>query len=810
MKTTNLLCLLPLWAALPLCAQQPFFAEDFSGPQLPPGWTTDDLSGNAPEQLVTWQPCSDEQECSPRFFDYFAEQFDGAGLGFQTAFNGYLVAHSFSAGLTLADDPHIAILQMPVLDCSDRDVVVLTFESHLGVATSAAFEDARIQVSADGINWTDFLAYPDLGLSALTTRFTPNPHPVWVDISSVAAGQPEVYIRWWWRGYSEWAWAIDDVEVYDYQPYYYRAVWGQQPGQGDFAGGLNGWSAVNIIPFNKGWKWEANGYVGNALSAPDAFYLGSPTWHNGAAVLNADFLTTGGQDPPLPPFPVYLSELVSPVMDLSATQGQLSMRYWQMARLIGQASSAPYHTAWAYSLDAGATWSDWFDANPGLGINTPWITERRIIQLPDTLIGQADARIKFLFAGNFYAWALDDLVIFEREEYNLEMKDNFYAFPIDAQTPVAVLEPLRFLCDVFNGGQLTQSDVWAHIRIFREEEIVFHDSLSLGEMAPGLLLENLIFEKAFSAPQEPAAYRGQYFVRGEQSDQFPDNDTLTWTWEVNAGIWAKETGPTAAFAPQFQTSYSYGNAYYVPPGATLEVCSLAFGIGNADQLAGKKLTALVYAWPEGDVNGDLAATPDEHELIASNEYTITGDEPGQLITIPLQSNAAALPLMGGSHYFAVVRYESENNQPCFLLASEARDYQATYFLYDSLQTPRYCTMLDLGNTDVFSVIGLGQSGFDQTPVMRLQTCTGGVSVKENLDASGLLTLYPNPASGALWIQWEGKAWEEWRIYDQNGILAARGKSGQNPDISNLKSGFYWLTLHDLTGRLLNRQTFVKL
>ncbi|MEM6725144.1 MAG: hypothetical protein AAF598_13985, partial [Bacteroidota bacterium] len=193
----------------------PFFTEDFGG-GLPAGWTTDDLNDNVPE--VVWTYCSDPAGgaavagCHRVWDDGLNQQ-----LPFQstTATNGFLTVDSDAAGAV----DHVAVVTSAAIDCSSQPTVVARFETHIGVFTIDAEVGAILQVSTDGTNFTDFTIFPGLVTGAAgndgTQRWSLNPTIVEVDISSVAANQPQVFVRWQWTGNYEYHWNIDDFQLQD-------------------------------------------------------------------------------------------------------------------------------------------------------------------------------------------------------------------------------------------------------------------------------------------------------------------------------------------------------------------------------------------------------------------------------------------------------------------------------------------------------------------------------------------------------------------------------------------------------------------
>lgn len=83
--------------------------------------------------------------------------------------------------------------------------VVVRFEQYY-----RKFQDATyVEVSTNGTTWTPFEVNGAVAVNAATT----NPELVQVNISSVAAGQSQVWVRFRFEGGWDYAWMVDDVEI---------------------------------------------------------------------------------------------------------------------------------------------------------------------------------------------------------------------------------------------------------------------------------------------------------------------------------------------------------------------------------------------------------------------------------------------------------------------------------------------------------------------------------------------------------------------------------------------------------------------
>jgi hypothetical protein len=167
-----------------------FYSEDFAG-GLPSGWQAIDSAGNGVNWYYTTTWSAD------------SSFLNATGT---SAANGYMLIDSDSAGNSVGGEN--ADLISGVINCSAKSSVRLNFNEYL-----KHFNDtATVWVSNDGATWTEVhnssSVLPVYGSTA-------NPNNVDVDISSVAANQDTVYIRFNYRADYSYYWMIDDVMLYE-------------------------------------------------------------------------------------------------------------------------------------------------------------------------------------------------------------------------------------------------------------------------------------------------------------------------------------------------------------------------------------------------------------------------------------------------------------------------------------------------------------------------------------------------------------------------------------------------------------------
>jgi hypothetical protein len=177
----------------PIIAQNIIWSEDFSSGQIPTGWINVDAAGQV---MMPW-----EWETSGIYFP------GQPSFSAPTVTNGFVMFDSDKAGFLPTG--HNAQLTTNAIDCSNQSTVIARFSNQYSYASPNA--QASLGVSTDNINFTYFpiltniQAY-DLSKSEQLSN---------VDISSVAANQAVIYLRFRWIGNYEYTWRIDDVILLD-------------------------------------------------------------------------------------------------------------------------------------------------------------------------------------------------------------------------------------------------------------------------------------------------------------------------------------------------------------------------------------------------------------------------------------------------------------------------------------------------------------------------------------------------------------------------------------------------------------------
>ena len=211
-KKAAVLFVLLAGAAFAMQAQVTFYENEFSDGDLPSGWVSNDETSQGGE----WSWCDDPDQgvgdgCVVNWANY-SNQHDGT-FASTTADNGFVLMDSDELGGLPLD--HIVTLTSTAIDCSGETEVWISFEALIGVYGLTTTDNAVLQVSTDGVDFSTTYNLYDIDTG---TRWSENPEVSIVDISSIAAGESTVYLRWSWTGNYEYYWLIDDLKLWDSDP----------------------------------------------------------------------------------------------------------------------------------------------------------------------------------------------------------------------------------------------------------------------------------------------------------------------------------------------------------------------------------------------------------------------------------------------------------------------------------------------------------------------------------------------------------------------------------------------------------------
>ena len=520
----------------------------------------------------------------------------------------------------------------------------------------------------------------------------------------------------------------------------------------DFSGGAipDGWTNVDLTS-NAGeevfFQFSTNPDDVNALGNAETETFLATTAAGGYLYADSDRGLSGA------PTNLHTTQLTTTPIDCSDKDAV----YIQFETLIGVfEQNAETAALLRISTDAGVNWTD-FTVFPNLTTSVRWSENPQSVSIDITSVAanEAAVMIQWQWIGGWeYFWAIDDIILTTEDPRPAnDMRINpFAAVAPNAITPVSQIEPIGFIADIENVGSQTQTAVKMNMTIVNQSNSeVFSDVLEYGDITSDSLAENKFFANEFTPPAMEQSYTATYALDYESPDVDPnaDNNTYSFNFEVSDTTFAKELGRTRGLAPSGGNDYTYGNIFYVAnatdaDGNQLYARYISFAVSNAEELAGKTVNVFLYAW-DGTLDSDRRSiTQDLYSFEGINEYTFTGNESNDIITL-LANDGDAIPLQANTYYIPAIQYFDTDDTAFFLEASEEFDYAATNFYTDSLDThpTHYSTALDFGNEGTLDIIGFGR---DIVPVIRLSIGTNPlVATKEIQLPADAISVFPNPA-----------------------------------------------------------------
>lgn len=198
----------------PLHAQQKgFWKEDFSSGRLPEGWMIVDSSkveGTGCNWIITDQPYPGSFQ-----FNQQAPPIASVSRGYHMQFRpGVFTGEEVTKWNQKGQYPDGYFQTTPV-NCEGKSDVVLKFQHVFrwnNWFTREPKEGPKglwVGVSTDGKNWKEYDVLKDR--PAATNMHQPLTEEI--NISDIAANQPKVYLRFFWKGMFSWYWMIDDIEL---------------------------------------------------------------------------------------------------------------------------------------------------------------------------------------------------------------------------------------------------------------------------------------------------------------------------------------------------------------------------------------------------------------------------------------------------------------------------------------------------------------------------------------------------------------------------------------------------------------------
>ncbi len=542
-----------------------------------------------------------------------------------------------------------------------------------------------------------------------------------------------------------------------------QVVWGDQAGQGQFDGGLNGWTVENCFVEVNGntasplsWQWYEN-----PIEELFGSQMISYSRCNGAVGYDASYwnLNYGG-DLGIPNgYPNHHCELISPAIDLS-NAGPVSLQFWQTNfSLNGNDNPGDPVSRVFISYDGGMTWPDQINVETNnilTADQTVWANgELKRYFLPQ-LAGEPNIRLKFEFHGDFYAWYIDDVYFTAIPDNNLTINPDVYGLQPSARTPISLAEPVFAITEVTNSGRQAQPNTKVTVE-YSGPSTTIAKELDLGTLQSTSAAYGCETNQIFS-PDEIGHYAVTMTAHSDSMDFDMSDNSLDFSFELTDSIWSKDPGQVDGFVrPADVSHFTWGSVFTVPEDyqGTDMIYGVEFGFQLADST--DDLTEFIVwdisSWD--NINNDRICQEAERETLIQDMvvFNYRDGVDNVMRTYDLEKNPILDPIRieTGKNYILAISWLNPDKDLNIFGYTDYR-YLGMQVAYDSCSAlQKYTDVIGIGDNTRGDWSTAGWSS-GIVPAMRLITKPLTVSsVKEN-NTNVQLNVYPNPSTDKINIE----------------------------------------------------------
>ncbi|MFK8055675.1 MAG: T9SS type A sorting domain-containing protein [Saprospiraceae bacterium] len=429
----------------------------------------------------------------------------------------------------------------------------------------------------------------------------------------------------------------------------------------DFANGATDWTFVNIDPDTfQVWEWTTDDSLSRATGDLRWSNFDSPTASNGFMWFDyRKYLYRDGIFISIQPYPTLIGDMVSPFLDWSSFDR--SLRY--TLNFFSYQPTLNVHASTVSIRRPGEedviVWNAFQDvARPN---NAP--QSNVSVSIPQNIFGNDSTQIVIHHEGDFYGWAIDDILLSLLPEIEIQTNEFFAIAPNDV-TPTSQAEghSLAFVADVQNNGSETV-DMQLAVTVFDDAgAMIFTDTTLYTAVETDSLRENQTFDNTFPMPTDEGTYSGVYEIFTERiaEDVILVNNTQTFEFTVGGDVFSKGNFTSGVRPEGGDVEYGFTNIYYTPTLAldsTFLIESVTFGMfpQNFTDSDEAFVELITYGF-RGDLNGDNIA-----------QYGEVDDTDAELIELSareflIDTNFVEIP------YAAAITYPPSENGPIALAA----------------------------------------------------------------------------------------------------------------------------------------------
>jgi len=484
-----------------------------------------------------------------------------------------------------------------------------------------------------------------------------------------------------------------------------------------FNGGKGAWTSVGISAAKDTFTWDPKGISRGALGE---YVIDAPTANNGTMIFDADYLTTQGDTLKIPagspPYPNHHGELISPIINCSSFNS-VTLKFFELYRGLNGS------TFISYSTNGGTTWATPIEVNADLPAGD--ITEGGKflkIELP-ALANQAQARIKFIFNGDFYAWIIDDVKLLGKAPFDIAVQPDQFFFPFSFATPASQIttDTSTFSGDLANFGTTAAVNLKMKVQVTNSLGAFLHrDSLIVASLAPGAKDTTFFFPKSYiPGKMDPGVYTITYSVEGgpgSPADADPTNNSQKQDFIVTDNLYSKDDGQninSGVRAPN-DGDYFIGNLYNTSTDwkaadkfSASEITFGAFMDRSDGMLKGKSVTiylaellpTIAPDFNNFDLNKSITENPAQIKIVGIGTYDFKEDQ-AEVATVAIQeivNFTDKVPLKKGTRYLVGVSYKDASNKAYNYVETDIDYYYISSLLFGAGQWGGSCSQVKTGH-----------------------------------------------------------------------------------------------------------------
>ena len=309
-----------------------------------------------------------------------------------------------------------------------------------------------------------------------------------------------------------------------------------------------------------------------------------------------------------------------------------------------------------YSINNGTSWVDMITQTDFPGATAEW----KSATFPAGAIGQTNVKLRFLYSGSYYHWAIDDITVFKPSINNLSINNtryttfgntspvppnDFHDLPYD-RYPKTMIVPFKFNAKATNIGSATQTATNLNVKVLNSANTALYNQTTANANVVAGATGNYTLTTGFTPSATTGYFRIAYQINQTQTDEAPLNNRDTLDYYITDYQYARDEGPMEdEFTPSTLyagQTYQVGNIFEGRSN-TIKCTSIAVAVGPGTTI-GTTLQAKIY---KNDFT-DLQATSVVYPV---NAWDINAIGQQRLITLQLQT---PLTLFNDSVYIVMV------------------------------------------------------------------------------------------------------------------------------------------------------------